>query len=330
MESPTAGLTAGETAKNTVTQENNKLVLGGFQSEPITISPAALAAKSDALAASALIGKVETGKENEASSRARQNIKSIARAFEKCRRELTDPALEYQRTVKRIVDKEIDELLREDGRLECLEKDFMRAELRRRAEEEELQRKELARIEAEKQAELLRIAREQAAREAEAARVAAEAERKAREEREAAERLARDATNKKQRAAAELARIEADKRAAEAKAEAGRLAAESQARAVAEAQAAAEHAAQASYIESKTPEISRAKGQTITKVWIIDQINDFQLMKSRPDLVRKVEWDLTGLKQALTDSEGKIAGVIAHQDINVGNRGGKTPAFIEA
>ena len=176
---------------------------------------------------------------------------------------------------------------------------------------------------------MLRIAREQATREQEAARIAAEAARKAREEREAAERLAREATNKKERAAAEAARVEAEKRAAAAKVEADRLAAESQARATAEAQAALERASQASYIESKPPEIMRARGQTVKKVWVIDQINDFQLMKARPDLVRKIEWDMTSLKQALEDSDGKVAGVTAHPDINVGNRGRTNLATVE-
>lgn len=302
-------------------ETNNQLVTGGFKYEPVKILPEILALRDEALASSALIGKVETSAQNELSAAARKKIKSILSLFETGRKKLKEPILEAGRHLDRVIDAEREELKREDGRLENLEKDFIRAELRRRAEEEELQRRELARIEAEKQSELLRIAREQAAREAEARRIQEEAERKAREEREAAEKLAREATNKKQREAAEAARIEAEKRAAEAKAEADRLAAESQARANAEAQAAAERAALASQIESKPPEISKAKGQTVKKVWVIDQINDFQLMKARPDLVRKIEWDMTGLKQALEDSDGKVVGVTAHADISVGNRG---------
>jgi len=309
--------------------ENNQLVTGGFQFTPFAILPQVLTLRDEALASSALIGKVENAAQNEKSAAARKQIKSILSLFETGRKKLKEPILEAGRQLDRVVDRERRDLQMEDGRLENLEKDFIRAEMRRRAEEEELQRKELERIEAEKQAELLRIAREQTARDQEAARIAAEAERVAREEREAAERLAREATNKKQREAAELARVEAEKRAAIAKVEADRLAAESQARAAAEVQAAAERAAQASQLESKPPEIMRARGQTVKKVWVIDQINDFQLMKARPDLVRKVEWDMTGLKQALEDSEGKVTGVTAHADINVGNRGRTNLTAIE-
>ena len=64
------------------------------------------------------------------------------------------------------------------------------------------------------------------------------------------------------------------------------------------------------------------------KIWVIDQINDFQLMKARPDLVRKVEWDLSALKEALGES-GKLPGVIAHEDIKVDNRGGKASAVLD-
>lgn len=309
--------------------ENNQLVTGGFQFTPFVIKPEVLALREEALSVSALIGKVENSAQNEKSAAARKQIKSLLSLFETSRKKLKEPILEAGRQLDRVVETERQELLKEDGRLENLEKDFIRAEMRRRAEEEELQRKELERIEAEKQAELLRIAREQAAREQEAARIAAEAERVAREEREAAERLAREATNKKERAAAEAARIESDKRAAEAKAKADKLAAESQARYEAESAAAAERAAQAGQIESKPPEIMRARGQTVKKVWVIDQINDFQLMKARPDLVRKIEWDMTGLKQALEDSEGKVTGVTAHADINVGNRGRTNLTAIE-
>ena len=309
--------------------ENNQLVTGGFQFTPFVIKPEVLALRDEALASSALIGKVENAAQNEKSAAARKQIKSLLSLFETSRKKLKEPILECGRQLDRAVDAERQELLHEDGRLENLEKDFIRAEMRRKAEEEELQRRELARIEAEKQAELLRIAREQAAREAEAARIAAEAERKAREEREAAEKLAREATNKKQREAAELARVEAEKRAVAAKVEADRLAAESQAKAATEAQAAAERAATASYIESRPVELTKARGQTVKKVWVVDSINDFQLMRARPDLVRKIEWDKVALTEALNEAGGKLAGVTAHEDINVGNRGRNNLTAIE-
>lgn len=322
--------------------ENNQLVIGGFQFTPFAIKPEVLTMRDEALAASALIGKVETAAQNEQSASARKKIKSLLSLFESGRAKLKEPILEAGRQLDRVVKTEREDLEREDGRLENLEKDFIRAELRRKSEEEELQRKELARIEAEKQAELQRIAREQAeaerkAREAaaEVARLAAENERKAREATEAAARMAAEATNRKQREAAEAARLAAEeaskkqREAAEAaRIEAERIARESAEKARQQTQLATERAEAAAFIESKPVEISRARGQSVKKVWVIDQINDFQLMKARPDLVRKIEWDMVGLKQALADGI-KLPGVTAHEDIGVGNRGGKSPALIE-
>lgn len=315
-----------------MSSENTQLVTGGFHFEPVKISPAALAEKESALADSALIGKVENRQQNEASSKARKNIKAIAAAFEKCRRELTDPALEYQRMVKRVVDTEKEELLREDARLEELEKTFLRAEMRRAAEEAELQRKELERIENARLAELKRIADEQAAREAEAKRIADEAARKEREAAEAAARLVAEATNKQQRESAALAQAEAAKQA-----EANRIAREQQeavlklqqATAALESQRIQEAAETATRLESKPPELTRAHGQVIRKKWKITQINDMALMKARPDLIRKIEWDMLTINQELAEGK-KLAGVTAVEDFSVGNRGGKPMSFIEA
>lgn len=286
--------------------EKSELVIGGFQFTPYAIKPEVLQMRDEALSASALIGKVETAAQNEQSVGARKRIKSILSLFETGRKKLKEPILEAGRQLDRVVQTEREELEREDGRLENLEKDFIRAELRRKSEEEELQRKELARIEAEKQAELQRIADEQAA-----------AQRKAQEAAAEAQRLAAEATNKKEREAAYAAGIEAQ-RIASAAAETARQ----------QTQLATEHAAAASFVESKPVEISRARGQSVKKVWVIDQINDFQLMKARPDLVRKIEWDMVGIKQALADGVN-LPGITAHEDIGVGNRGGKVAALIE-
>lgn len=309
-------------------EANNQLVVGGFTFTPFKIIPEVLQARDEALAESALIGKVENSHQNEQSAAARKKIKSLLSLFETQRKKLKEPILEAGRQLDRLVDTEREELKREDGRLENLEKDFIRAELRRKAEEEELQRRELERIERQRQEELMRIAREQAEAERKA-REAAEAEqRKAREAAEAAARLAAEAKNKKQREAAEAARIEAQKQAEAARIEAERIAKENEEKARQQAQIANERAQQAAYVESRPVEISRARGQSVKKVWVIDQINDFQLMKARPDLVRKIEWDLVGLKQALADGE-KLPGVTAHEDIGIGARGGKSPNLID-
>lgn len=309
-------------------EANNQLVVGGFQFTPYKIKPEVLQMRDNALAKSALIGKVENAKQNEASALARRDIKSLLSLFETGRKKLKEPILDAGRQLDREVETERQDLLKEDARLQQLEQEFMRAEMKRRAEEEEAQRRELARIEAEKQAELLRIAREQAEAERKAREVAEAEARKAREALEAANRLAAEAKNKAQRAEAEKARAEAAKAAEAARVEAARVEAENAERARQQAQLASERAEAAALVESKPVEISRTVGQTVKKVWIIDQINDFQLMKARPDLVRKIEWDIAGLKQALADGH-KLPGVVAHEDISVGSRGGKVANAIE-
>ncbi len=309
--------------------ENNQLVVGQIPAfEKFTIRPEILQMRDEALATSALIGKVETSKQNEASAAARKKIKSILSLFETGRKKHKEPVLEYGREIDRIVDAEREDLQREDGRLENLEKDFIRTELRRKANEEELQRKELARIEAEKQAELLRIAREQAEAERKARIAAEEANRKAQEAAAAAQRLLDEAKNKQQREAAERARAEAAKQAETARIETERQAAESAENARQQQQLANDRAAMASHIESKPIGIDRAKGQTVKKVWVIDQINDFQLMRSRPDLVRRIDWDITGIKAALAEGV-TLPGVVAHEDIRVDQRGGKSAAILD-
>jgi len=81
---------------------------------------------------------------------------------------------------------------------------------------------------------------------------------------------------------------------------------------------------------SKPVGVIKARGQTARKVWKITQINDFVLIKSRPDLVRKIEWDMVALKAALDETGKNLPGVTAVEDFTMGSRGGNRPGFIEA
>jgi hypothetical protein len=271
---------------------------------PAILTPAAIAQKESALANSALIGRVTNAAENKTAIEAMKSLKSLSSQFERERKELTEPLLEAQRYLKRAVDTERDELDREFGRLECLAKDFAMEEQRRIREEQEAQLRELARIEAEKQAELKRIADEQA-----------RVDREAREAREAAERAAREATNAEERKMAEAARIAAEEQSRKAHATA--------AQAAMLTQTVTDNADLRSRIESKPVEPQRAYGQSNRKVWKITQINDFQLMKARPDLIRKIEWDVLAIKQILNEG-GKLPGVTAEEDLKVSVRGTAT------
>ena len=279
------------------------------QIKPFAVSSAAIARKDAILADCALIGKVTNADENTTAIKAMQQLQGLSGLAERERKKLKEPIIAAGRQLDIAVKTFTDELDRERGRIECLARDFARIEQTRIEEERKRQELELQEIESKKQAELARIAREQA-----------EIERKAREAREEAERLAREATNKKQREAAERARREAEAQAAEAArtAEAARL----------KSEAIEEKAGDAAYIAGKPIEAERQGGQVTRKVWVIKQINDFQLIKARPDLVRKVEWDMAGIKDALNRGD-KLPGVTAEEDLRVGVRG-KVPATIEA
>lgn len=246
------------------------------------LNAAAIEEKEHALSIAALIGKVTNKAQNDAAVDAMRRLKNLSNAIERQRKEVTEPFIEAQRALKRMVDAHREELDRENGRLECLVKDFTIAEQRRIREEQEAQERELRRIEAEKQAELKRIADEQA-------------------------RLAREA---------QAATDAAAKQAAEAE----------QARLAAEAARVTELADHRAALESRPVEITKASGQVIRKQWVIQQINDLQLMRARPDLIRKVEWDMVAIKEILNSGQ-KLPGVCAVEDLRIGTRGGSMKAI---
>ena len=292
------------------------------------LAPAALAQIEAALSACALIGKVTNRAENDTAVTAMKSLKSLSLSLERERKALKEPYIEAGRAIDRVVAKARKELDHRNGEIECLVKDFILLEQQRIREEQEAQERELARIEDEKQAALAKIAAEAAEAERKA-REAAEAERlRIQAEREAAEKLAREATNKKQREAAEAARIEAERWS-----EAARIKAER--RSEAAAKIAADQAARITEsadaqtaLESKPIEITRTAGQTVRKQWVVKQINDLQLLRARPDLARKIEWDMVAIKEILS-AGGKLPGVTAMEDLRVTTRTNGRQAVID-
>jgi len=268
---------------------------------PIEMSPATIAAKENALASSALIGKVTNRAQNDSAVEAMRQLKGISNAVERRRKQITEPFVEFQRAIKRTSDEFREDLDREAGRLELLIKDFVLVERRRIEAEQEAQRRELERIERERQEELKRIADEQA-----------RVEREAHEAQEAAQHAAQEAASAQQREAAQVALAAAEKQRLAAEATAQQAAQQSQT-----INDAADHKA---YIESKPVEITRATGQITRKVWKISRIEDFPLLKARPDLVRKIEWDRMAITEALNAGQ-KLPGVTAEEDIKIGTRG---------
>jgi hypothetical protein len=121
----------------------------------------------------------------------------------------------------------------------------------------------------------------------------------------------------------ELQRIEDEKKAKLAEIERQKVAGQvSESVATQQAELVQENAELLSRAEAAPILPTRSVGQITKTVWKIVQINDFQLMKARPDLVRKVEWDLVGIKQAL-DAGQTLPGVKAEKDLSVGVRARK-------
>ena len=208
------------------------------------LAPEAQTAKELALSESALFGKVTTKMENDLAGQALGRLQALSRALESQRKKITDPFLEAQRYVKRLVDEFKDEIDQESARVELLMKDFALAERSRAREEVELQQRELDRIERERQAALA------------------------------------------------TAKTEDEKAAIEDKADL------------------------TARIAAKPVEIARSAGQTTRKIWKITQINDFQLVKARPDLVRRIEWDKVAITEIL-NTGGKLPGVTAEEDLTI-------------
>lgn len=71
----------------------------------------------------------------------------------------------------------------------------------------------------------------------------------------------------------------------------------------------------------------KAEGQSVRMVWVIDQIREFELVKARPDLVRKIEFDMNAIKAALKAGM-KLPGVTAHEEVDSSVRAGRSPALI--
>ena len=309
----------------------NSLIVASNRAVPVfELNGSAVELKKKALEASALIARVTNADSKIIAVRAQVELKRVISSIEKARKELKEPLLQAGRQLDTLCATESLELEKEFGRVSNAVKEFDDAERRRVMEEERLQREELARIEREKQAEIDRIRREQEAKEAEARRIQEEAARKVKEAADAAARLAAEAKNKQQRDAAEKARLEAEKArqaAADAKAAQDAILAQEAAKAQAATNAVEEKAGDAAYCAAKPIEITKVAGQRTTCDWEITKINEWTLLKARPDLVRKIEFDMRAIKDELKRGN-KIAGVEAKEVYKADVRVGKESSAI--
>lgn len=81
----------------------------------------------------------------------------------------------------------------------------------------------------------------------------------------------------------------------------------------------AEFNEQAQAVAQAIPQPVRAEGQIVRPTWEITRINEMQLARARPDLVRRIEFDMRAIKEELCRGV-KLAGVEAREVINSGVR----------
>ena len=263
----------------------------------VAIAAQAEEIKSQALAVAGMVpDDITTVDKRDEAVEAQRALKEVALSVEKARQEAKEPFFQMgkridlaAKTFVAEVETELTRITRAVGNYEQVQLAKQRAaEAARRLEEEK--------------------ARQYA--EAEQRRVREEAEAQRRElDRQTVEaaRAAQAAANAEERKRAEALQVQID--AQKAKAEAETMDRLEQI----DERTCDQIAAIAPAIEAP----SRATGQRIEEIAVIDSIDAFILLKARPDLVRKIEWDQVQLKSELLalGAGEQIKGVKWHKEV---------------
>jgi len=277
--------------------------------QQFALTPEARERIENALAAAAIIGKVATVQQQENAVAAQRSLKQLVNDIEKVRKQLTEPALAFQRQVMAAAKEATTPLETEYGRLSDLIADFAMQERRRAQEAQEKIERERREAEAKarKEAEEKeRAIREQAERE----RIAAELEAKRKQE--------EFAKSPEGLAQAEAFRL---KQQQEAKEREARQA--DQLRRVQEQEEAcirAERERAALQAQAHAPQ--KAAGQVVREEWEITISNPHALAVAHPDCV-KIEPRLQVIKAKL-DAGIQLPGVSAYKRATSGVRAGRT------
>lgn len=271
----------------------------------VSITESAMQAQSDALDTAALIARVSSPEDNDKAVAAQRGLKELISNTEKARKAAKEPVLEFGRKIDVIAKSFVAPLESEMMRISKLVGDYMAKVEAQRKAEEAARLLEQQKIERERQLELARIADEERQK-----LLKLEAEAKAAADAAAAAKNAEDAAK-----AAELQR-EIDRQRALAEAQS-----------LQKMEAAQESFNAASASIAPPPEAIRATGQIAKEVIVIDQIRELELLRARPDLVRKVEFDMIEIKRLL-DSGVKLPGVTFHREMKATVRtGGGRPTI---
>lgn len=277
-----------------MSEEASLIVAPPAPVEKIKLSPEAEQLMEVALSNAALIGKVTNADENAAAANAQAELKRIVSMFDKAGKAIRDPHTKFCKDVIAFVEEKTKDANLELNRISTTIGNFQALELAKQRAAENA-----ARLEQE------RIRKEQEAAERKLREEAAAAQRKLDEEAAEAARKLREATDAKARAEAEALQreIERQKQLAEAK--------------NLDAMDAIQEkfSEQAAQISTPAPTPVRAEGQRVSVDWEITRINEHQLAKARPDLVRKIEFDVRSIKDELKRGV-KLPGVEAREVVN--------------
>jgi len=309
---------------------------------PVAFTDEVEAARVDAICAASVVESVHDAETQAVAVAAQRGLRKLLNEVEKARKAAKEPLLDAGRALDSAVAEFVATPKAHELRLATLSGDFQQAELEKQrvaeriasAERERIAREqadaelaieraaaaERARIAAEQAEAALAIERAAAAQRAEAAALAAAELAAARGVEEQAQ-----ATARAHAAAAHAAAREAlDLAQAKLRAEAAN--AEADARLKADLQRQTELAAQQNEAVQTVAAPAKAAGQSVRQEWEITRINEFVLLKARPDLVRKVEFDLRSIKEELARGL-KLPGVEARQVIKSGVRTSSAPAI---
>lgn len=260
------------------------------------LTPEAQESIDAALSRGALIGRVITDAHQSEAVEAQRACKTLVNKIEEVRKQLTKPALDFQRSVMDAARAASNPLETEYGRLGDLVAGYQALERRRAAQAAEKIERE--RREAEEKARQERLERERAAQAAaEAERKRIEAENAARLEalRNSPEALAAEAERaEKARLAAEAARQEEVKRIAEREAEAQR------------------HAAQQAAMQLQANAARTVAGQTVREDWEITVHDPVALGLRHPSCV-EFKPKLTAIRAMLDSGITDLPGVVARR-----------------
>ena len=263
---------------------------------------AASALELDILESTALIGRIATRDDQDKAVAVIASARAYTSDIEKARVKCKEPVLEFGRRIDDAAKRAVAKVAAEIDRVSKLLTAFQMAERARVQAAENARLLEVQRIERERQAELRRVAE-----------LEAETQRK---------------IDNAEKSTLEAKRIEASAREGgpldislgklftSLNEEVRRQRELAAAQSLEARDAINSRADEAAKAIAPPLEIAKAKGQRVDDDWEIQIVNTFELMKTNPDLVRHVDFDMVALKTKLNalKAEGrpaKLPGVIA-------------------